>query len=169
MSEAEQVAQLTQWVRQHSDSLLRICFIQLADRALAEDALQETFTKAWKAMSSSYDYSIRNEKAWLSRIALNVCRDIRRTRWMRHVDFSKALEDLPPALVAIQPEDRSLLIDIRMMPVKYRQVLILYYYQGLTLKETGQVLGLETSTVHHRLKKAEKCLKRKLTEEVDAP
>lgn len=169
MSEAEQVAQLTQWVRQHSEPLLRICFIQLADRALAEDALQETFIKAWKAMPGNPDDAIRNEKAWLSRIALNVCRDIRRSRWMRHVDFSKALEDLPPSLVAVQPEDRALLMDIHRLPDKYRQVLILYYYQHLTLRDVGEVLGLDASTVHYRLKKAQQCLKRKLTEEVDAP
>ena len=169
MSEAAQVAQLTQWVRQHSESLLRICFIQLADRALAEDALQETFLKAWRALSGNYDRSIRNDKAWLSRIALNVCHDIQRSRWIRHVNFSKALEDLPPSLVAVQPEDRALLLDIHMLPDKYRQVLILYYYQHLTLRDVGEVLGLDSSTVHYRLKKAQQCLKRKLTEEVDAP
>ena len=83
MSEAEQVAQLTQWVRQHSESLLRLCFIQLADRALAEDALQETFIKAWKAMSGSPDDAIRNAM-WSSRRLLRTCRprwwlSIRRT------------------------------------------------------------------------------------------
>lgn len=124
-----------------------MCFISLRDWALAEDALQETFIKAWRAMPQYEHSPIRNERAWLSRIAVNVCRDLQRTRWMRHVDAAQALEMLPPSLLAAEPEDRTLLLDILAMPEKYRQVLILYHYQ--------------------RLKKAEGMLRRELTEEVD--
>lgn len=168
MSETEQAALLTRWVNEHSSSLLRICFIQLADRTMAEDALQETFIKAWRAIPRCSESPIRNEKAWLTRIALNVCSDMRRSQWMRHFTVTKAIDSLPPSLVAVQPEDKTLLLDICMLPEKYRQVLILYYYQRLTLQETGEILGIDTSTVFYRLRKAEKCLKRKLTEEVDA-
>ena len=167
MSEAEQTALLTHWVREYSDSLLRLCFIQLTDRTLAEDALQETFIKAWKALSRSDAAPIQNAKAWLCRIALNECSDLRRSRWMRHVDAAQALEMLPPSQLAVEPEDRTLLLDILAMPEKYRQVLILYHYQRLTMREVAQVLGADVSTVHARLKKAEGMLRRELTEEVD--
>ena len=147
MADAEREALLTAWVDRYSDSLLRMCFISLRDWALAEDALQETFIKAWRAMPQYEHSPIRNERAWLSLIAVNVCRDLRRTRWMRHVDAAQALEMLPPSLLAAEPEDRTLLLDILALPEKYRQVLILYHYQ--------------------RLKKAEGMLRRELTEEVD--
>ena len=91
MADAEREALLTAWVDRYSDSLLRMCFISLRDWALAEDALQETFIKAWRAMPQYEHSPIRNERAWLSRIAVNVCRDLRRTRWMRHVDAAQAL------------------------------------------------------------------------------
>ena len=167
MADAEREALLTAWVDRYSDSLLRMCFISLRDWALAEDALQETFIKAWRAMPQYEHSPIRNERAWLSRIAVNVCRDVRRTRWMRHVDAAQALEMLPPSQLAVEPEDRTLLLDILAMPVKYRQVLILYHYQRLTMREVAQVLGADVSTVHARLKKAEGMLRRELTEEVD--
>lgn len=167
MADAEREALLTAWVDRYSDSLLRMCFISLRDWALAEDALQETFIKAWRAMPQYEHSSIRNERAWLSRIAVNVCRDLRRTRWMRHVDAAQALEMLPPSQLAVEPEDRTLLLDILAMPEKYRQVLILYHYQRLTMREVAQVLGADVSTVHARLKKAEGMLRRELTEEVD--
>lgn len=167
MADAEREALLTAWVDRYSDSLLRMCFISLRDWALAEDALQETFIKAWRAMSQYEHSPIRNERAWLSRIAVNVCRDLRRTRWMRHVDAAQALEMLPPSQLAVEPEDRTLLLDILAMPEKYRQVLILYHYQRLTMREVAQVLGADVSTVHARLKKAEGMLRRELTEEVD--
>lgn len=167
MADAEREALLTAWVDRYSDSLLRMCFISLRDWALAEDALQETFIKAWRAMPQYEHSPIRNERAWLSRIAVNVCRDLRRTRWMRHVDAAQALEMLPPSQLAVEPEDRTLLLDILAMPEKYRQVLILYHYQRLTMREVAQVLGADVSTVHARLKKAEGMLRRELTEEVD--
>lgn len=167
MADAEREALLTAWVDRYSDSLLRMCFISLRDWALAEDALQETFIKAWRAMPQYEHSPIRNERAWLSRIAVNVCRDVRRTRWMRHVDAAQALETLPPSQLAVEPEDRTLLLDILAMPEKYRQVLILYHYQRLTMREVAQVLGADVSTVHARLKKAEGMLRRELTEEVD--
>ena len=167
MADAEREALLTAWVDRYSDSLLRMCFISLWDWALAEDALQETFIKAWRAMPQYEHSPIRNERAWLSRIAVNVCRDLRRTRWMRHVDAAQALEMLPPSQLAVEPEDRTLLLDILAMPEKYRQVLILYHYQRLTMREVAQVLGADVSTVHARLKKAEGMLRRELTEEVD--
>lgn len=167
MADAEREALLTAWVDRYSDSLLRMCFISLRDWALAEDALQETFIKAWRAMPQYEHSPIRNEWAWLSRIAVNVCRDLRRTRWMRHVDAAQALETLPPSQLAVEPEDRTLLLDILAMPEKYRQVLILYHYQRLTMREVAQVLGADVSTVHARLKKAEGMLRRELTEEVD--
>lgn len=167
MADAEREALLTAWVDRYSDSLLRMCFISLRDWALAEDALQETFIKAWRAMPQYEHSPIRNERAWLSRIAVNVCRDVRRSRWMRHVDAAQALEMLPPSQLAVEPEDRTLLLDILAMPEKYRQVLILYHYQRLTMREVAQVLGADVSTVHARLKKAEGMLRRELTEEVD--
>lgn len=169
MAFSDREAVLTDWVKQYSESLLRICFVQLSDWSLAEDALQETFIKAWQAMPRYEQSPIHNEKAWLSRIAINVCHDLRRSKWMRHVDAATAIESLPPARISILPEDRLLLLDICTLPEKFRQVLILYHYQHLTLREIGQVLDLDASTVYSRLKKAEALLKRKLTEEVDAP
>ena len=86
---------------------------------------------------------------------------------MRHVDASQALESLPPSVTAVLPEDRSLFLDICALPEKFREVLLLYHYQRLSLRDAAQVLGLDVSTVHGRLKKAEELLRRKLTEEVD--
>lgn len=167
MAEAEREARLTIWVRAYSDMLLRLCFLQLQDYALCEDALQETFIKAWRAMPKYERGSIQNDRAWLCRIALNVCHDIQRSRWMRHVDAARALESLPPALFAVEPEDRTLLLDVMNLPEKSREVILLYHYQRLSMRDIAQVLPLDVSTVHARLKKAEGLLKQVLTEEVD--
>ena len=95
MAESDRECRMADWVDRYSDTLLRFCFIQLQDRVLAEDALQETFIKAWRAMPRYEQSAIQNDKAWLSRIALNVCRDMRRSGWMRHMKGAVAIDALP--------------------------------------------------------------------------
>ena len=56
--------------------LLRLCYVQLKDRALAEDAVQETFVKAYRNWEQFRGES--SEKNWLCKIAVNVCRDMQR-------------------------------------------------------------------------------------------
>lgn len=156
---------LEAWVAEYSDAILRTCYLCLGDTGLAEDAMQETFLKAWKSMGSYERSRIRSDKAWLMRIALNVCHDVQRSRWMRHIDGRQSLDDLPPSLVAVTPEDHTLRLEIGRLPEKYKQVLLMCYYQELTEREAADALGISVSTVCKRLKKAEALLRRSLTEE----
>ena len=70
-------------VRLYEKDLLRTCCVYLRDRDMAQDAVQETFLKAYKALDSFRSES--TEKTWLYSIALNVCRDMRRSAWFRYV------------------------------------------------------------------------------------
>ena len=154
---------LETWLREYGTSILRTCFVCLSDMRDAEDALQETFLKAWRAMDRYERRNGASEKTWLTHIAINVCRDMRRTRWFRHVDMRRALEEVPEGMACALPEDRSRLLDIMQLPDKYKQPLLLYYYQDMTMEETAQALGMSKSTVYNRLKKAESILKLQLT------
>ena len=154
---------LNQWIENHSDSILRTCFLYLSDQTQAEDATQDTWIKAWKHMDDFERKGIANEKAWLLRIAINICKDYRRTAWFRHVDRSKALDELPPQLIAVEPEDRTLTLMVMDLPDRYKQVILLHFFQGLTMQETADALSTSQSTVQRRLKKAEELLKGSLT------
>lgn len=125
--------------------------------------MQDTFLRAWQAMDQFEGRNGCSEKTWLMRIAVNVCRDYGRTRWFRHIDLSRALEELPPGLTAVLPEDRLLMVEIMKLPLRYRQTLLLYYYQEMTLEEAACALGISRSTFHHRLKKARNMLRITLT------
>ena len=150
---------LSRWIDLYSDTILKTCFLYLSDRQQAEDVLQDTWIKAWKHMEGIDLKRITNEKAWLLRIAINTCKDYRRTAWFRHVDTRKAIEDLPARLVSSEPEDRTLTLIVMDLPERYKQIILLHYFQGLTLQETADVLGQSASTAHRRLKKAEALLK----------
>ena len=67
--------ELARLVDAYQSSLRRMCCAILRDRTLAEDAVQETFLKAYKALDTFRKES--SEKTWLMRIAINTCRDFR--------------------------------------------------------------------------------------------
>ena len=60
-------------------------------------------------------------------------------------------------------EDRDLVIEVGNLPVKYKQLVLLYYYSNMTLQDTAEALGIPKSTAGKRLKRAEEMLKRSLT------
>lgn len=160
---ADREQRLNQWISAYADAVLRVCFVYLSDAALAEDAMQDTFLKAWNAMDSFEGRNGCSEKTWLIRIAINVCHGYKRTRWFRHVDMSRELAMLPASYQTVPSKDRALFMDILRLPEKYKQVVLLYYYQEMTLAETAKVLSISRSAAHGRLKKALGLLRTSLT------
>lgn len=154
MSPDEQEALLESWMNAYQDAILRLCVLYLNDMALAEDAFQDTFLKAWRSMRRFQARDGSSVKTWLTRIAINTCKDYKRSAWLRHVDTTHAPEDLPPALQPVTQEQRELFLDVLALPEKYRQVILLYYYQDMTLEETAQTLATSRQAVARRLKKA---------------
>jgi len=69
----------------YEDRLLRLCFLYLHDCTLAEDAVQETFLKAYNALSKFRGES--SEETWLMRIAVNTCKDINTARKVKREVF----------------------------------------------------------------------------------
>ena len=126
---------LNQWIENYSDSILRTCFLYLSDQTQAEDATQDTWIKAWKHMDDFERKGIANEKAWLLRIAINTCKDYRRTAWFRHVDRNKALDELPPQLIAVEPEDRTLTLMVMDLPDRYKQVMKFLFRSSVCISE----------------------------------
>ena len=87
---------LRRWIAEYSEAILRACRLLLSDRGQAEDAMQDTFLKAWRHMADYEKKHVENDKAWLLRIAANTCRDYRRSAWFRRVDRRADWADLSP-------------------------------------------------------------------------
>lgn len=153
------------WIEKYRTDLIRICAMYLSDVSLAEDVAQETFLKAWRAMDRFEGRNGCSEKTWLISIAINTCRSYRRTRWFRHVDTAKSLENLPFRMEDALSEERDLFIDIARLPEKYKSVILLYYDQRMTQQEIAGILGISRSLVAYRLKKALDMLQISLGEE----
>ena len=160
----ERAAVFDSWVRAYGDDILRVCLAYLRNRADAEDASQETFLKAWQGLAGFADRHGSGAKPWLMRIAMNVCRDHYRSGWFRHVDRSWVPDE--NAVGGTEPADRAVTDAVLGLPGKLKQVLLLYYYQNMTVREVAEALQLSPAGVHKRLKAAEKRLREQLEEEV---
>lgn len=146
---------IRQMIQTYEKDLLRLCRVYVKDTATAEDAVQETFVKAYRSLNRFRGESC--EKTWLIRIAINVCRDIQRTAWFRNLGRMVNLDDVK---IPQEMQVKSEVVDqIMRMPKKLREVVLLYYYEDMSQSEIAEVLGVSVTTVHRRLDKAREALR----------
>ena len=134
---------------EHGDSLLRLCHLYLNDTHLAEDAVSETFFKAYQHLSDFRGGA--SEKTWLTRIAINTCNSMRRGAWFKRV---RTMDRLPEQAVPFELADDTLSGEIARLPFKLKQVVLLFYYQDLKTREIAELLGISESAVSVRLTRA---------------
>ena len=152
--------EITRMVETHQLSLLRLSFAYLHDRTLAEDAVQETFLKAYKSYGSFRRES--SEKAWLSRIALNCCRDIKRSAWFRHTNRAVSPDMLPEPTTEAAERDDTLTLEIMKLPIRLREVILLYYFEDMTTNEIAETMRISQQAVSGRLNRARTKLRKAL-------
>ena len=149
---------------EYGDGLKRLCCVYLRDMGLAEDAVQETFIKAYDHIDELLSGKIESTKAWLMRIAVNTCKDTLRSSWMRHIDNRQEIEALPLSIASCAEERLALTQAIMALAPKHREIVLLYYYQDMSLRACAQVLGISAPTATRRLQQAQKKLRIQLEE-----
>ena len=151
---------LERMMAQYGTALLRMAYLYLRDASLAEDAVQETFVKAYTHMDQFRGES--TEKSWLMRIAINTCKDFRRTAWLRFVDRRTPLDELPEACGDWQEPDDTVLREVMRLSDRDKEVILLRYYQNMKIGEISDALNIPEPTVSSRLRRAKGKLHRKL-------
>ena len=138
---------------------LRLCCMYLGDTHLAQDAVQDAFIKIYRAWRPIPEPAA--EKAWIMRITVNVCKDYLRSAWKRKVNL---VDQYPELSEAAPPKDGEgrLFREILALKPKYKEVILLHYYQQLKVGEIAAVLGAPQSTVSIRLRRAREILKKRL-------
>lgn len=139
-------------VNQFQASLLRTCYMYLRDQEQAEDAVQETFFKAYRNLGAFRGES--SEKTWLMKIAINTCHDMRKSGWFRHMNRKVTPDMLPEASVPPKEYEDDLMVEVMNLPFKLREVVLLYYYQNMDTNEIADILGIARSSVSGRLQRA---------------
>lgn len=132
----------------HVDTVYRICFSFMKNAPDAEDLVQETFLKL---IASDRQFQSENhEKACLIVTASNACKDALK-HWSRKAEN---IDDFQMPADSVSFEDGSMLDAILTLPIKYREVVYLYYYEGYTTAEIAKMLRCPKSTVRNWLAKA---------------
>lgn len=151
-------AEFTKAVMEYSDQLYQIAYSYLGNRHDALEALQETTCRAWMKRRTLKDSSLF--KTWLIRILIYVCIDEQRRR-KRAVPT--AAEHMQEPVVHNNTGALEMQWALAQVKVKYRHVLMLKYYNDLTLAEIAVLLQKPEGTVktwqHKGLKQLRKIMK----------
>jgi len=155
-------------VREHQDSVYGAALRVLGDRDAALDAANQTFMKAYRSRAS-YDPS-RPIKHWLLRIAVNEAITIGRARTReraRQAPESEAVllpdRAATPEHAAVDRESRDgIRAAVALLPDLYREVVVLRYFNELSVDEVAAVLGRSSSTVGVQLLRGRQLLRKAL-------
>jgi RNA polymerase sigma-70 factor (ECF subfamily) len=134
---------------------MRIAYQNTGCRDDAEDIVQEVFIKLMLKPPFQDEVYL---KAWLIRVAINLCKDHKKSFWQRKVDA--ITEDYP----AVSPEQGEIWHEVRKLGENYRNVIYLYFYEGYNIPEIAKILGRKENTVSSWLGRAKKKLKLILSE-----
>ena len=139
------------------DTMYRVALSGCRNPADAEDVVQNTFIKLWERQESFEDSE--HARKWLIRVAVNECHSLWRTPWMKKTAY---LEDVKKEPSFSMKEHSELYYAVLELPVKYRQVVHLYYFEEYSVKEIAELVNLSETAVQTRLQRARQKLKETL-------
>jgi RNA polymerase sigma-70 factor, ECF subfamily len=146
-------------------SVKKLAFTYVRDWSLAEDVTQDVFIKCHNHLNdfrrdSSY-------KTWIFRITVNKCKDVLKSNWFKTLFLFDDVKDNKKGKSAEyiyikRDEEEQLSKFVLSLPLKYREVIILFYYEDLKLEEIQYLLGININTLKTRIKRGKFLLKSKL-------
>lgn len=150
---------IAQDLEHYGNMLLRLAYSYMKNMYDAEDVVQEVFVQLLKNIDifESDDY----KKHWLICVARNICKNKLKSSWFKkHVE----LTDMP---YYDEYKDNSVLNKVMQLPLKYREIIYLYYYEDYTTVEIASIIEKKESTIRSLLSRGRNILKKELKEEYD--
>jgi len=156
-------------MKRYGNKILKLAYYYVRDRFQAEDIAQDVFCKVYENLDKFREES--SYYTWIYKITLNKCRD-----YMRSYNFKKILyysclnmnfinkQKLSNKLFE-EVEGGEIFSKVMELPLKYRIIIVLYYFEGLSTVEISNILDLKESTVRTRLTRGREKLKKLLSEE----
>lgn len=134
----------------YGNKLLKTIYLMIKDEKEAEDIVQETFIRVYK-----YIKNFKGESSlytWIYRIAHNVTMDFLKSSipTIPYEDYFESNDDIEESTI-LNIEIESIKIALDNLNFIYKQVLILFYFEELSIKEISEVLGEKEGTIKSRL------------------
>ncbi len=147
---------LISYVKRYHNTVFRLAYSYVRNREDAEDICQEAFVKLLDCREEFP--SDEDCKRWLMRVVINLSKNLLRSfRYSRTDELS---EDIPLETA----EDGELLALVKTLPVKYGEVIHLFYYEGYSVNEIADILSISRTAVTSRLARGRTKLKSLLME-----
>lgn len=155
-------------VDQYSTLMLRTAIMIVGDRDIAEDVVQDALIQAWNHLPDLREANAL--RPWLMRIVVNQCISFKRRLARSTAFIRQALSEQETDLLARVADDYKgrmerdwdLARAIENLPAKQRVVIVLHYYNGMTLPEMAQTLQTSENTLKKRIQAALTNLRRVL-------
>lgn len=146
------------FVQRYAQMILRLCFTYSLGRADAEDVCQNVFLKLLQCDRRFADEG--ETRAFIIRMTINECKDALKSGWRRRtVPLDELIEREAPGLPA---QDSGVLAAVQRLPLKYREAVYLYYYEGYNTEEIAALAGVKPTAVRQRLARAREKLRKEL-------
>ena len=152
-------------LRYFANTVTRVCKLHCNNEEDAKDCFQNTFIKLFQCREIFLTEA--HMKAWLITVAIHECADIFRQSWKKHIQLHENMNS-----VLLQKEElRQLVIEesddtlemVLILPIKYRRVLYLYYYEQYNIQEIAQMLSASENTVKTHMARGRKKLYNQLS------
>jgi len=152
-------------MQEHGEYCLRVAYLYVKDWAIAEEIVQDVFFSYYRQQDRFEQRA--SLKTYLVKITVHKSHDyLRSWKNKRHQLFEKlhigASKRTPETMLLAQDERTTLTNALFELPITYREVVILYYYQELKVREIADILTCAENTVKTRLHRARKMLQEKL-------
>lgn len=149
-------------IQRYKDMVYRLAFGYMQSREDAEDVFQDVFLKYMEHAGTFKDEE--HKKAWLIRITINHCKSLLRSSWFRK---RLPLNDEISITKDISNNSSDSQLEWVLMQLKptERQIIHLYYYEELSIKEISNLISLSESAIQTRLLRIRKKLAKLLKEE----
>lgn len=171
MEKIEKNEALQQMMTKYKNLVFSICLKMTGDYFTSEDLTQETFLSVYEHMDS---FDGKNEKAWICRIASNLCIDYKRQAARRMIPTSE--EEMPPAVTEEEPLgmyiNREVMEELgqrcRRLKPPYDEIAYAYYYEGKTADEIAVKENKKKKTIQTQIYRARNMLQQIYGKEQDA-
>ena len=143
---------LEQTIEKYSNMVYRLAMARTRNIETSEDVYQEVFLRLARKMPEFE--SEEHKKAWLIRVTINCSKSILNSSFIKH------RADLDENLSFETPERHDIYYAVLNLPIKYRTVIHLYYYENYSIKEISKILKLNENTIKTRLSRARQKLEK---------
>lgn len=141
---------LEETIEKYSNMVYRLAMARTGNSEEAQDVYQEVFLRLAKKMPEFQ--SEEHKKAWLIRVTINCSKTILNSSFIKH------RTELDENLSFETPERHGIYYAVLKLPIKYKTVVHLYYYENYSIKEISNILRTNENTIKSRLARARKQL-----------